>query len=37
LKEAAVPAKEIDLAVKRKKDFEANPKQHTYDEVEDDE
>ena len=32
-KERAVPPKEIDRAVGRKKRFEANPAQHTYEEV----
>ncbi len=31
-KEAAVPDKEIDLAVKRKKKFVAAPKKHTFEE-----
>jgi hypothetical protein len=30
LKERAVPPHEIDLAIKRKKAFEADPKRHTY-------
>jgi phage-related protein len=33
-KERVVPVKEIDLAVKRKKAFEADPKMHTYEEGE---
>jgi len=32
VKERAVPAKEIDRAVDRKKRFEANPQRHTYEE-----
>ncbi|HTT60542.1 MAG TPA: type II toxin-antitoxin system RelE/ParE family toxin [Bryobacteraceae bacterium] len=32
-KERAVPPKEIDRAVERKKRFEANPAKHTYEEV----
>ncbi|MCI0379358.1 MAG: type II toxin-antitoxin system RelE/ParE family toxin [Gemmataceae bacterium] len=31
-KEDIVPAKEIDLTVKRKKKFVANPKKHTFEE-----
>lgn len=34
LKERVVPAKEIDLAVKRKAAFEADPKRHTHEEGE---
>ena len=30
VKESAVPSKEIDRAIERKKQFEANPDQHTY-------
>jgi phage-related protein len=29
-KERAVPLREIDLAIKRKQTFDANPKQHTF-------
>jgi phage-related protein len=29
-KTSAVPKQEIDLAIKRKKKFEQNPEQHTY-------
>ena len=29
-KTSAVPKKDIDLAIKRKKKFEQNPEQHTY-------
>jgi len=32
-KERAVPSKEIDRAVERKKRFEANPAKHTYEEA----
>lgn len=32
VKEQKVPPKEIDLAVKRKRQFEQAPKQHTYEE-----
>ena len=32
-KERAVPPKEIDRAVERKKRFEANPAKHTYEEA----
>jgi phage-related protein len=32
VKERIVPQKEIDRAVQRKKRFEADPKQHTYEE-----
>jgi phage-related protein len=32
VKERLIPAKEIDLAIKRKKAFEADPQQHTYEE-----
>ena len=32
MKETAVPRKEIDLAVKRKKQFAANPREHTAEE-----
>ncbi len=31
-KEAAVPSLEIERAIRRKAAFEANPKQHTYEE-----
>jgi phage-related protein len=37
LKERVVPVKEIDLAVKRKKAFEADPKRHTHEEGEENE
>jgi phage-related protein len=33
IKERAVPPKEIDRAVARKKLFEANPRRHTYEEA----
>ena len=33
VKERAVPPKEIDRAVERKKRFEAHPQRHTYEEV----
>jgi hypothetical protein len=33
LKERAVPSKEIDYAIERKKRFEANPANHTYEEA----
>jgi hypothetical protein len=33
VKERAVPPKEIDRAVERKKRFEANPARHTYEEA----
>jgi phage-related protein len=33
VKERAVPPKEIDRAVERKKQFEANPPNHTYQEA----
>ncbi len=32
VKERAVPPKEIDHAIERKKRFEANPANHTYEE-----
>ncbi len=32
VKESAVPPKEIDRAVERKRRFEANPSRHTYEE-----
>ena len=33
VKERAVPPKEIDRAVERKKRFEGNPRRHTYEEA----
>ena len=33
VKEQEVPPKEIDKAVERKRQFEANPKQHTHEET----
>ena len=33
IKERAVPPKEIDRAVERKKRFEVNPRRHTYEEA----
>ena len=33
IKESSVPDKEIDRAVKRKKDFAKDPKTHTYEEA----
>jgi phage-related protein len=33
VKERAVPAKEIDRAIERKKRFEANPRTHTHEEA----
>jgi phage-related protein len=33
IKERAVPPREIERAVERKKRFEANPQKHTYEEV----
>ena len=33
IKERAVPPKEIDRAVERKKRFEVNPRKHTYEET----
>jgi phage-related protein len=32
VKESAVPPKEIDLAIERKRKFEINPQKHTYEE-----
>ncbi len=32
IKESAVPPKEIDVAIERKKKFESNPKKHTFEE-----
>ena len=32
VKESAVPSKEIELAIERKKKFESNPVKHTYEE-----
>jgi len=32
VKEAAVPPKEIDKAIERKRKFEKNPKAHTHEE-----
>ena len=32
VKEAAVPPKEIDKAIERKRQFEKNPKAHTHEE-----
>jgi hypothetical protein len=32
-KEQAVPPKEIDWAIERKRQFEANPAKHTYEEA----
>jgi len=32
IKEAQVPAKEIERAIERKQKFEKNPKEHTYEE-----
>ena len=32
-KERVVPTKEIDRAVERKKQFEADPAKHTYEEI----
>jgi phage-related protein len=32
VKERAVPSKDIDQAIERKKRFEANPSKHTYEE-----
>lgn len=31
VKESAVPTKEIDLAIERKRKFESNPKKHSYE------
>ena len=33
IKERAVPLKEIDHAIERKKRFEVNPRRHTYEEA----
>jgi len=33
VKERAVPPREIDRALERKKRFEANPSRHTYEEA----
>lgn len=32
VKESAVPPREIDLAIERKRKFESNPQKHTYEE-----